>query len=132
MATAPTLNPNLYTLHGHLLHISYSTSGIDGKAHFQYQDSHQTLNFSGDQIRTTESEIATLVTVTIRTTIDSGSTTFSLLLPTVTLGLSVSAPIRTVGITTVHKFSLIPSLNLGQTELYRVTDLTGNVQHVEF
>ena len=44
--------PNLYQLHGHHLHITYSTSSIDGKPRFQYHDPFQTLQFSGDQIRT--------------------------------------------------------------------------------
>lgn len=130
--TAPSNSANLFTLHGHLLQISYSTSGIDGKPHFQYQDAHQTLNFSGDQIRTISTEIGTLVTVNIRTTIDSGSTSFSLLLPTVNLGQNLSLPLHTIGITTVHKFSIIPALNLGQKELSHATELNGTAQHVVF
>ena len=130
--TAPANVPNLYTLHGHHLHISYSTSGIDGKQHFQYQDALQTLNFSGDQVRSVSTEIGTLVSVNIRTTVDSGSTSFSLLVPVVNLGPSFSIPIHTIGITTVHKFSIIPALNLGQRELSHATELNGTAQHVVF
>ena len=70
-ATQP---PNLYQLSGKHLNITYSTSGIDGKPHFSYQDLQQTLNFTGDQIRSVETEIGTLVTVTIRMTVDTGGT----------------------------------------------------------
>ena len=73
--------PNLYQLHGHHLHITYSTSSIDGKPRFQYHDPFQTLQFSGDEIRTIASEIGTLVTVTIRLTVDSGSTSSTLSCP---------------------------------------------------
>ena len=125
--------PNLYQLHGRHLNIIYATSGIDGKPHFSYHDTHHTLQFSGDQIRTVDTEIGTLVTVTIQLTVDSGSTTFSLLLPSVNLNQPHTvAHIKTEGITTLHKFSLIPALNQGQTELYTVAKLTGTAQFVLF
>ena len=128
----PHKSPNLYIVHGHGLHVTYSTSGFDGKPHFDYHDSHGTHAFSGDQIRTEQTEIGTLVSVTIQLTVDSGSTSFSLLVPTVNLGSANSVPISTVGITTRHKFSIIQSLNLGQTELYSTTNLTGTAQAVVF
>ena len=131
--------PNLYQLHGqhmgngHHLSITYSTSGIDGKPSFQYQDEQQTLSFRGDEITTTATDIGTLVTVPIRRTVDSGGTTFTLLVPRVNLGATHQVlHITTEGITTLHRFSLIPSLNHGQTELYSVTRLTGTAQQVDF
>jgi len=44
-----------------------------------------TRHFSGSQIRTLNSEIGTLVTVTTNLTIDTGSTSFSVLIPAITL-----------------------------------------------
>ena len=61
--------PNLYQLSGKHLNITYSTTGIDGKPHFSYQDLQQTLSFTGDQIRGVVTEIGTLVSVTIRMTV---------------------------------------------------------------
>lgn len=127
-----SVTPNLYSLHGRHLHISYSTTGIDGKPHFTYQDTQQSLHFVGDQIRTVPTEIGTLVTVTIQLTVDSGSTSFTLLVPSVNLNQTHQTPITTHGITTLHRFSLIQALNLGQTELYTVTKLTGTAQLVQF
>lgn len=124
--------PNLYQVHNAHLHVSYSTSGIDGKPHFHYQDASQSHDFSGDQIRTAPTEIGTLVSVTIRLTVDSGSTSFSLLVPTVNLQPNQTLTINTVGITTVHRFSIFAPLNAGQTELYSVATLTGTAQHVMF
>src|SRR5436853_7639761 len=115
-ATPATKEPSLYQLQGHGLHVTYSTSGIDGKPHFAYQDAHQSLQFSGSQIRSVPTEIGALVTVTIRKTVDSGSTSFSLMVPTVNLGASNQSHIRTFGITTIHKFSIVPALNQVQTE----------------
>jgi hypothetical protein len=124
--------PDLYMLHGQGLRVTYSTTSFGGKPHFDYHDSHTTRSFVGDEIRTEKTEIGTLVSVTILLTVDSGSTSFGLLVPTVNLGTANSAPIHTIGITTRHKFSIPQSLNLGQTELYVVAQLTGTAQAVEF
>jgi hypothetical protein len=128
----PVNTPDLYQLHGDQLHIMYSTTSFDGKPRFDYQDASQTLAFEGDQIRTVTTEIGTLVTVTICRTIDRGSTTFTLFVPTVNLGSSNQAPINTEGITTIHRFSIVPAFNQGQTELYAVTRLTGTASFVNF
>jgi flagellar motor switch protein FliM len=42
-------------------------------------------HFSGSQIRTQNSEIGTLVTVTTHITVDTGSTSFSVLIPAISL-----------------------------------------------
>ena len=77
---------NMFSLAGGGLHVSCSTSGIDGKPHFTYQDSQRTLSFTGNEIRTAmEADLGTVVSVTIVRTIDAGSTSFSLLVPRVNL-----------------------------------------------
>ena len=126
--------PNHYQLQGEHLHITYSTTSFTGKPQLSYKDASQSLNFTGDEIRKTTSEIGTLVTVTIRRTVDSGSTTFTLLVPTVNLTGAIPPPaeIHTIGITTVHRFSVAPVGNRGQTELYTVTQLSGTASHVLF
>jgi hypothetical protein len=130
MATVQFVEPNLYELSGHHLHVTYSTSGIDGKPHFSYQDLQHTLSFSGDEIRRVETEIGALVSVTIRLTIDTGGTSFSLLLPRVNIPGEQTVPIQTEGITTLHKFSIVPTA--GQRDFYTVTPLTGTAMRVFF
>ena len=130
MATGPFGEPNSYDLSGHHLHVTYSTSGFDGKPHFSYQDLQQTLDFSGDQIRRVETEVGALVSVTIRLTVDTGGTSFSLLVPRVNIPGEQSVPIRTEGITTLHKFSIVPAE--GQRDFYTVTPLTGTARRVSF
>jgi hypothetical protein len=125
MTTPSTLTPNLYRLRGQDLQVMYWTFGIDGRPLFQYRDSSQTLEFSGDEIRTLESEIGTLVTVTIRPTIDTGSTSFTVVIPQVHLDQSKQDQITTFGVTTVHRLSPIPIFNQGQRELYTITELSG-------
>jgi hypothetical protein len=124
---------NLFSLSGGGLHVSYSTSGIDGKPHFSYQDPVRSLSFSGDEIRKVECDLATVVSVTIVRTIDAGSTSFSLLVPRVNLPAPFSnLAIRTDGVTTHHLFSIIPALNQGQRDFYQVTALHGTASNVVF
>ena len=59
----PIEAPNLFSLSGGGLTVSLALSGFDGKPHFSYQDSHQSLNFSGDDIAIEETALGTLVTV---------------------------------------------------------------------
>jgi hypothetical protein len=127
------VTPDLFILAGSGLHVSYATSGFDAKPHFTYQDAHRTLTFSGDQIRTVDvPDLGMLVSVTLMLTVDSGSTTFSLMIPRVNLPGEQSVPISTDGITTVHRFSLIPVLNQGQRDFYTVTRLSGSASLVQF
>ncbi|MGA7937100.1 MAG: hypothetical protein WCA35_26340, partial [Kovacikia sp.] len=77
--------PNIYQLHGHQVCIHYSTGELGSIKAFEYQDASQMLTFKGDELDIVETSIGTLVTVFIRRTIDSGSTSFSLLVPSVNL-----------------------------------------------
>jgi hypothetical protein len=124
--------PDLYELTGDHLTITYSTTSIAGGPRFSYKDASQTLSFKGDEIRQTKTEIGTLISVTTHMTVDTGSTSFTLLLPAVRLAGSSPAQIHTVGITTVHRFSVIPAMNLGQTEVYTTTKLSGTAKFVVF
>ena len=129
---SPFIAPNLYQVSGHNIHVTYSTTGIDGKPHFHYQDPHLSKDFSNTEIRTVATEIGTLVTVTIRMTVDAGSTSFTLLVPTVNMNAGETITIHTEGITTVHRFSIVGPFNHGQTETYSVTALSGTARNVKF
>ena len=121
----------MYQVHGGGIHVTYSTTSFGGKPLFSYRMRHGSHNFSGDQIKAVKTPIGDLVTVTIRLTPDAGSTTFSLLVPTVNLtGPGHAAPISTEGITTIHRFSIAPGLLHGQTEHYHVTTMIGTANQV--
>jgi hypothetical protein len=122
----------MYSLSGRDLHITYATSGEDGKPHLTYQDHTRTLHFSGDEIRVVGTDLGRVVSVSIRRAIDPGSTTFSLLVPRVNLVGEAAIPIRTEGITTMHKFSIAPTSNYGQLDFYTITRLTGFASLVRF
>jgi hypothetical protein len=125
--------PNHYQLSGGGINITFLPVGAGGVAHFQYHDHQRTMNFSGDQVRKVDvPDLGTVVSVTLVLTVDSGSTTFSVLIPKTTLQSTTgaSAHIYTEGITTVHKFSLVPAFDLGQDETYTVTPLRGTASSV--
>ncbi|MCC5656737.1 hypothetical protein LC608_07015 [Nostoc sp. XA010] len=131
------ITPNLYNFNGYnskgeKVTINYSTSSFTGKPLFNYQEQKQTLNFTGDEIRTVDTEIGTLVTVTIKKTVDTGNTTFTLLIPRVNLGSSNEVKVETKGITTTNRFSVIPQFNQGQTQTYTTINLRGTAQSVAF
>jgi hypothetical protein len=125
MALAVT-TPNMYHLQGGGIHVTYSTTSLTGKPQFHYQDAHISKTFTDKEIKVENTSIGSLVSVTLSLTIDSGSTSFSVLIPKVNLGgPDKSAPIHTDGITTIHRLSLVPALNLGQLELYTFTAMIG-------
>jgi hypothetical protein len=123
------IKPDLYELTGNGITVSYLPTGAGGLAHFSYQDSQRTLHFIGAQIRRVQvPDLGAVVSVTLVMTVDSGSITFSVLIPDVNLPdqRGASAPIQTEGITTTHRFSIVPIFNQGQRELYSVTPLSGS------
>ena len=130
----PTVfNPaNLYQLSGDGRHVMVALNGIDGKPHFSYQDAHQTLTFQGDEIRQLDGDLGLVASVSIRRTVDQGSTSFSVLLPHVNVPLHQAVSIQTEGITTIHRFSIVPAFNHGQLDTYTVTPLSGSATHVIF
>jgi hypothetical protein len=117
--------PNVYELHGDNLKITYTTTSFTGKPFLDYDDGSKIRSFSGDEIRTIGTEIGTLVSVTIRKTVDSGSTTFTVLIPKINLDSTSQTYLQTEAIITRHKFSINPNLNVGQLDSYKFTLMRG-------
>jgi hypothetical protein len=108
------------------LQVSYSVAGPN----LHYHQGAVVKNFTGNQIRVEEvPDLGTLVSVTIFLTVDSGSTTFTVLLPRVNLpaspALPAAVPVTADGVTTLHRFSTVLALQHGQQETYTVTPLQG-------
>ena len=124
--------PNLYQLSGDGILVTYMTTSLSGQPLFSYQDAFQSKQFSGQEIQTVESVLGNLVTVFLIRTVDTGSTTFTLIVPSVSLPAgSNTANITTEGITTVHRFSIVKPPQ-GQTENYTFRELTGTANFVVF
>ena len=115
-----------YDLSGGDLHVVYGPVG--GRAVFMYQDALRALSFRGTDIHTTTSLAGTMVSVVIQRTIDSGYTTFNVLIPRVRLRPGAPAPVQTHGFTVSHR-SVVPSdIQFGQLDSYGVIPLEGTAR----
>ena len=84
--------------------VDYETTGFTGQPILSLtQGPGPIRHFAGSQIRVINTEIGTLVTVTTQITIDTGSTSFSVLIPTITLtSISDNKSFATEAIITSH------------------------------
>jgi hypothetical protein len=124
--------PNLFELSGDGVQIIYSTTGIDGQPHFSYQGSYgsqESLTFTGTEIRTQQSELGTLVSVSLLRTIDAGATVLTLLLPYVKLTGQDAQSFETLAIIT-QTFGILP--HQGAQPTYQVVTLSGSARMVSF
>ena len=87
-------------------------------------------HFAGSQIRRLSTEIGTLVTVTTHMTIDTGSTSFSVLIPAITLtGISDQEKFTTDAVITNHSGpNSVPST--GVHEKYQFIPMQGEASFV--
>ena len=84
----PNIQPNRFVLHSNdgKTKVDYETSSFLGQPTLNLTEVGGPIrHFAGSQIRALHTEIGTLVTVTTRMTIDTGSTSFSVLIPAITL-----------------------------------------------
>lgn len=129
------LEPNQYTFTAGKLTITYTPTGHTGalKPSLSYTDGQQTLNFQGDEIRVIDTEFGKWVSVTLKMTVDRGSTTFSLLIPLIELAdKSAEQPFGTVGVNTVHRITpALPDPLPGVAETYEIYELQGKACVVE-
>jgi hypothetical protein len=125
--------PNLFQLAGGYIQITYSTTSITGKAQFHYQDQKRDVNVTGEDIRSLETEIGTLVTVTLEVIPDLHTLTVSLLVPQIKLNEGNESPLSTPAILTTHRTSIGgPGLVEGQVQTYEVVALEGTASLVAF
>lgn len=121
-------DPNLYELTGGGIQITYTPSDSNGKPDLNYVDATRNLTFNGDQVAIQDSPLGSLVTVFLVRTIDSGSTTLTVLIPGVNLATTPSQPINTLAIVTENLFSILQIHTPRQTQVYSVINLSGSAQ----
>jgi hypothetical protein len=97
-STQQSVEPNLFELSNHEIHVTYSSTSFTGQAQLNYHSPTGVLNFQGQDIRVENSELGILVTVSIFRTVDTGYTSLTLLLPHVNLTRSTQQNISTVAI----------------------------------
>ena len=125
--------PTLFQLAGGYTQITYSTTSITGQPQFHYQDQQRDISVTGEDIRSLETEIGTLVTVTLEVIPDLHTLTVSLLVPQINLNEGNESPLSTPAILTTHRTSIGgPGLVEGQLQTYEVVALEGTASLVAF
>jgi len=127
------IKPNRYVLQSNdsKTKVDYETSSFIGQPIFNLtQGPGPIRHFSGSQIRTVDTEIGTLVSVTTHLTIDTGSTSFSILIPAITLAsISDQKAFATEAIITSHTGpNSVPST--GVHEKYQFIPIKGEANFV--
>jgi len=113
--------------------ITYLVSSRTGQLQLDYQDTERNLTFTGEEIRALDTEIGTLITVTLERVPDLRSIYLTLLLPTVNLGEWKEISFATQAIlTTEHTTIGGPQLVKGALQSYRALPLRGTARSVEF
>ena len=127
------IQPNRYIMQSHdgKTKVDYETTSFIGQPTLNLtQGPGPIRHFAGSQIRTLNSEVGTLVTVTTHMTIDTGSTSFSVLIPAITLtAISDHKTFTTEAIVTSHTGpNSVPSTGVHET--YHFIPLKGEAEFV--
>ena len=125
--TQQMVQPNLFTFDGDA-QVSYTTAGMDGQPQFTYQDDTYNLSFSGGEVRTQDSELGTLVSVSLVRTVDTGATIFTLLLPGNNVSSGEMQTFDTIGVITQIVGGMLP--HDGAQRTYQTLYLQGTAQVV--
>jgi hypothetical protein len=123
---------NSFTLEGDGVEVTYESSSLSGDPQLHYHDEVRTVSKSGDEIRTLDTEIGTLVTVELEVAPDSHVVELSLLVPAVNMS-NGEERIATAAIETIIRTSIGgPQLVSGALQMYKVHSLCGKAEAVEF
>jgi hypothetical protein len=114
------VQPNRYVLQSTdgKTKIDYETSNIAGQKTLNLtQGSSAIRHFSGSQIRAISTEVGTLISITTHLTVDTGSTSLSVLIPAITLtGAADHKTFNTEAIVTSHTGpDSVPSTGVHET-----------------
>jgi hypothetical protein len=123
-------NANTFTLQCRDISITYSATSITGQPLLHYKDRRHEVNAQGQEIRQVETEIGSMVSITLEPDTDAGELLFTLMVPRVTLAAGGGEqPIKTVGLLTRSR--LFPRLPVSvQLQTYETVDLKGNAAFV--
>jgi hypothetical protein len=114
--------------------VDYETSSFIGQPTLNLKQGPSPIgvirHFAGSQIRRRRTEIGTLISVTTQMTIDTGSTSFSILIPAITLtAISEHKTFTTEAIVTSHSGpNSVPSAGVHET--YQFIPLSGEATFV--
>lgn len=123
--------PNMYELLGRGVAIHFSTTSFTGEPRLHYQDACREVNASSEEIRQEETELGTLVTLTLEPDADAGSLLFTVVIPRARVdGPEREVRIETQGFLTRSRFSRLPTD--AQLQTYIAIPLRGRATQVDF
>jgi hypothetical protein len=124
------ITANLYELRNRRMSVSFSATSITGDPLLHYKDRLREVNARGKEIRQVETEIGTLVSITLKPDADAGSLLLTVLIPRVALvSTSSEQPIVTQALLTRSR--LPPRLPASaQLQTYDVVELKGTASFV--
>jgi hypothetical protein len=127
------IQPNRYVLQSNdgKTKVDYETSSFLGQPTFNLtQGPGPIRHFAGSQIRTLNTEIGILVSVTTQLTVDTGSTSFSVLIPAITLtSIGDQKAFNTDAIVTTHSGpNSVPATGVHET--YNFIPMKGEASFV--
>ena len=131
--TQQPLQANRFVLRGEGLEITYDEITFAGSPQLTYQvvQGVHSRTFSGNELSSKESDIGTLVTVTLEVIPDDKRTLFTLLIPTINVTETNEVPFETLAIYTTVRDSIIgPKGVRGAVESYQCVQLEGTAQFV--
>ena len=131
--TQQPLQANRFVLRGEGLEITYDEITFAGSPQLTYQvvQGVHSRTFSGNELSSKESDIGTLVTVTLEAIPDDKRTLFTLLIPTINVTETNEVPFETLAIYTTVRDSIIgPKGVRGAVESYQCVQLEGTAQFV--
>ena len=131
--TQQPLQANHFVLRGEGLEITYDEITFAGPPQLTYQvvQGVDSRTFSGNELSSRESDIGTLVTVTLEAIPDDKRTLFTLLIPTINVTETNEVPFETLAIYTTVRDSIIgPKGVRGAVESYQCVQLEGTAQFV--
>jgi hypothetical protein len=120
---------NIFEFFGEAIQVSYASRNVLGGPRLSYRDPQRSLTFQGDAIRSQQTELGELLTVTLEAIPDFRTVTFTLMLPTVTvMPQSSGLYIRVPGVTATNPTTL--GGPAGPERLYTVVMLQGTAQFI--
>jgi hypothetical protein len=121
------IEPNNYTLKGRDIEVHYSATSITGDPLLSYRDAERQVNARGKEIRQEQTELGTLVTITLEPDADAGQLNFTLVVPRAVLGNN-GEPVRIATEGIITRSMLPPRLAIAvgrQLQTYRVVRMVG-------
>jgi len=129
-AVAPIFAANTFMIRNRRVAVTFSATSITGEPLLQFKDRQHEVSVRGDELRLVETEVGTLVTVTLEPDADAGGLLFTLVVPRVVLASPQGEQtVATQGFYTRSRLTPRLPANV-QLQTYDAEDLRGSASFV--